>query len=117
MTCSRSLICQTKPPALLATWSGSMRNHCGTAARMSFDWAAWAVIAWAAAEGFLEGLALLVDDFLMGMTRLNECRVFGCCMILENYFNFMGVRPPTTGTTFWWGFRGGSAPYDGNYVR
>jgi len=72
MTCSRSLICQTKPPALLGTWSGSRRNHCGTAARMSFDWAAWAVIAWAAAEGFLEDLALLVDDFLIGMTRLTR---------------------------------------------
>ena len=64
MTCSLSLICQTKPPALFGTWSGSTRNHCGTVLRMSVAWAAWAVIAWAAAEGFL---ALLVDDFLMGI--------------------------------------------------
>ena len=60
MTCSLSLICQTKPPALFGTWSGSMRNHCGTAARMSV---AWAVIAWAAAEDFF----LLVDAFLVGI--------------------------------------------------
>ena len=67
MTCSWSLICQTKPPAAPWIWSGSMRNHCGTAARMTAAWAAWAVIAWAAAEGFLEDLALLVDAFLVGM--------------------------------------------------
>ena len=67
MTCSRSLICQTKPPALLGTWSGSRRNHCGTAARMTADWAAWEAIAWAAAEGFFALLALLVDDFLIGI--------------------------------------------------
>ena len=65
MTCSLSLICQTKPPALFGTWSGSMRNHCGMAARMSVDCAAWAVIAWAAAEGFLALAA--VDDFLTGI--------------------------------------------------
>lgn len=65
MTCSLSLICQTKPPALLGTWSGSRRNHCGTAARMIADWAAWAAIACAAAEGFLA--LLVVDDFLTGI--------------------------------------------------
>ena len=65
MTCSLSLICQTKPPALFGTWSGSMRNHCGTAARMSVAWAAWAAMAWAAAEGFLALAA--VDFFLMGI--------------------------------------------------
>jgi hypothetical protein len=43
-------------------------------------------------------------------------------MILENYFNFMGVRPPTTGTTFWWGSVGwggvgwGVFLFDGNDV-
>ena len=63
MTCSLSLICHTKPPALFGTWSGSMRNHCGTAARMSVAWAAWAAMAWAAAEGFF----LLVDAFLVGI--------------------------------------------------
>jgi len=66
MTCSLSLICQTKPPALLGIWSGSRRNHCGTALRMIVAWAAWAAIAWAAAEGFFP-LALLVDDFLTGI--------------------------------------------------
>ena len=65
MTCSLSLICQTKPPALFGTWSGSMRNHCGTAARMSVAWAAWAAMAWAAAEVFLALAA--VDFFLMGI--------------------------------------------------
>jgi len=68
MTCSLSLICQTKPPALFGTWSGSMRNHCGTAARIIIDWAAWAAIAWAAAEGFFPDLALAAaDDFLIGI--------------------------------------------------
>ena len=66
MTCSRSLICQTKPPAAPWIWSGSRRNHCGTALRMIVDWAAWEAIAVAAAEGFFP-LALLVDDFLMGI--------------------------------------------------
>ena len=70
MTCSLSLICQTKPPALFGTWSGSRRNHCGTALRMIVDWAAWEAIAWAAAEGFL---ALLVDDFLVGMMVVCWC--------------------------------------------
>ena len=64
MTCSLSLICQTKPPAAPWIWSGSRRNHCGTALRMIVAWAAWETIAVAAAEGFL---ALLVEDFLMGI--------------------------------------------------
>jgi len=63
MTCSLSLICHTKPPALFGTWSGSRRNHCGTAARMIVAWAACADMAWAAAEGFF----LLVDAFLVGI--------------------------------------------------
>ena len=66
MTCSLSLICQTKPPALFGIWSGSMRNHCGTALRMIVAWAAWAAIAWAAADGFL-GLDDADDFFLMGI--------------------------------------------------
>ena len=69
MTCSLSLICQTKPPALFGIWSGSRRNHCGTALRMMVAWAAWAAIAWAAADCFL-GLDddVLADDFfLMGI--------------------------------------------------
>ncbi len=66
MTCSLSLICQTKPPALFGTWSGSRRNHCGTALRTMTAWAACAAIAWAAADGFL---ALLVEevDFFTGI--------------------------------------------------
>jgi len=68
MTCSLSLICHTKPPALFGTWSGSRRNHCGTAARMTAACPACDTIAWAAAEGFLVVLDLLVaDDFLVGM--------------------------------------------------
>ena len=75
MTCSLSLICQTKPPALFETWSGLRRNHCGTALRMIVAWAAWAAIACAAADGFLVVLDLLVaDDFLVGMV----CAVIGC---------------------------------------
>jgi hypothetical protein len=35
---------------------------------MIADWAAWDAIAWAAAEGFFALLALLVDDFLMGIS-------------------------------------------------
>ena len=66
MTCSRSLICHTNPPALFGIWSGSRRNHCGTALRMTVAWAAWAAIARAAAEGFL-AFVLLVDDFLTGI--------------------------------------------------
>ena len=66
MTCSLSLICQTKPPALFGTWSGSRRNHCGTALRMIVAWAAWEAIAWAAAEGFL-AFPDLDDDFLTGI--------------------------------------------------
>ncbi len=66
MTCSRSLICQTKPPALLGTWSGSRRNHCGTELRTIVAWAAWEAIAVAAAEGFL-AFPDLEDDFLMGI--------------------------------------------------
>lgn len=38
---------------------------------MIVAWAAWAVIAWAAAEGFLADLALLVDDFLMGIVVID----------------------------------------------
>ena len=64
MTCSLSLICQTKPPAAPWIWSGSSRNHCGTALRMMTAWPAWAAIAAAAAEGFL-GLEVLVDDFFL----------------------------------------------------
>ena len=69
MTCSLSLICQTKPPAAPWIWSGSRRNHCGTALRMIVAWAAWAAIAVAAAaEGFLDLLAdLLADDFFEGI--------------------------------------------------
>ena len=69
MTCSRSLICHTKPPALPWTWSGSMRNHCGTAARITADRAAWDAIAFAAAEGFFvfPDLEEEDDDFLTGI--------------------------------------------------
>jgi len=50
------------------------------------------------------------------MNEFDECGVFGYCVILEFHFNFFvvgvgvprGFRPPTAGTTFWWG--GGSAP-------
>ncbi len=71
MTCSLSLICQTKPPAAPWTWSGSIRNHCGTAARMSVACAAWDVIACAAAEGFFAFPDLEdADDFLIGMLIL-----------------------------------------------
>ncbi len=65
MTCSLSLICQTNPPALPWTWSGSMRNHCGTAARITADCAAWDAIAVAAAEGFFVFPDLV--DFLVGI--------------------------------------------------
>ena len=65
MTCSLSLILQTKPPAAPWIWSGSRRNHCGTALRMIVAWAAWAAIACAAAEGFLTLLA--EDAFLVGI--------------------------------------------------
>ena len=64
MTCSRLLICQTKPPAAPWIWSGSRRNHCGTAFRMMTAWPAWADIAAAAADGFFP---LLAVDFLMGI--------------------------------------------------
>lgn len=69
MTCSLSLICQTNPPALFWIWSGSIRNHCGTALRMTVAWAAWAVIARAAADGFFFPLDVFVeaDDFLVGI--------------------------------------------------
>ena len=66
MTCSLSLICQTKPPALFGTWSGSRRNHCGTALRMIVALVAWAAIACAAAEGFLAFLLAEVV-FLTGI--------------------------------------------------
>ena len=65
MTCSLSLICQTKPPALFWIWSGSMRNHCGTALRMMVAWAAWAAIAVAAADCFLGLDDVLADDFFL----------------------------------------------------
>ena len=39
---------------------------------MIVDWAAWEAIAWAAAEGFFP-LALLVDDFLVGMVVVCWC--------------------------------------------
>ena len=42
-----------------------MRNHCGTAARITADRAAWDAIAVAAAEGFV--FPDLVDFFLMGI--------------------------------------------------
>ncbi len=67
MTCSRSLICQTKPPAAPWIWSGSRRNHCGTELRMIVDWAAWEAIAVAAAEGFFPLALLADDDFLTGI--------------------------------------------------
>ncbi len=67
MTCSLSLICHTKPPAWPWIWSGSMRNHCGTALRTTVACAAWAVIAAAAAEGFLAFPDLEDDDFLAGI--------------------------------------------------
>ncbi len=64
MTCSRSLICQTKPPALFGIWSGSIRNHCGTALRIMVARDAWAAIARAAADGFFP---LEAEYFLPGI--------------------------------------------------
>ena len=75
MTCSRSLICQTKPPALFGIWSGSIRNHCGTALRMMVARDAWAAIARAAADGFfpLDVLLVVVDDFFFTGIIVLDC--------------------------------------------
>ena len=82
MTCSLSLICQTKPPALFWIWSGSIRNHCGTALRMMVACAAWAAIARAAADGFL-GLVVLADDdfFFTGIIVLDCVYVCVCVCV------------------------------------
>ena len=68
---------------------------------MSVDCAAWDVIAWAAAEGFLADLALLVADFLMGIVLLGGMTMLELlvlCMTLEFCFNFTppggGSAPP-----------------------
>ena len=58
---------------------------------MSVDCAAWDVIAWAAAEGFL------VADFLMGIVLLDGTTMLELlvlCMTLEFCFNFTGGVPP-----------------------
>ena len=68
MTCSLSLICHTNPPALPWTWSGSRRNHCGTALRTRRDCAAWADIAFAAVDVFFLDL---LPDFFEGIVLLS----------------------------------------------
>ena len=102
MTCSLSLICQTKPPAAPWIWSGSMRNHCGTALRMTVAWAAWAAIAWAAADCFLGLDDVLADDFflvgiivvvvvafLIEYDEIDVYVVFVYWMMLDFHFNFL----------------------------